>query len=65
MLEIAFDAQRDKGLAAMAGRHLFQPALISVLLNRRHYLRKYAYDLIEMFSVRWSRASVQSMLARR
>ena len=64
MLGIAFDRQRDKGLCAIPAGHLFQPATISVLLNRRHYLRKYGYHFVEIFAERWTRASIETAFAR-
>ena len=63
LLEVAFDSKRDTGLQGISAGHLFQPAMVSIVLQRNHYLRSYCYDFIEMLSARWSRSNVQAAIS--
>jgi LysR family transcriptional regulator, cys regulon transcriptional activator len=57
--EVTFDPQRDVNLAAILAEHLFESSVTKIWLCRHHYMRRYAYDFIEMCAPRWSRASVE------
>ena len=46
---IAFDAERDRHLRAIDGRHLFEVNLTRLALRRGAWLRGYAYAFIESF----------------
>lgn len=61
--ELAFDARRDKGLRAIAARHLFAPAVSSVWIQQGRYLRRFVFDFIQMLSPSWSRPAVERQLA--
>ncbi len=63
LLEVAFDKARDTGLRAIPAGHLFQPAIVSIVLQRQHYLRTYCYDFIEMLATRWSRVNVEAEIS--
>jgi LysR family cys regulon transcriptional activator len=47
---IAFDPQRDTGLAMLDGAHLFAQKVTRIGLHRRHYLRGFAYQFIALCS---------------
>jgi LysR family cys regulon transcriptional activator len=63
--EVTFDAGRDLNLAAIPAGHLFDPSITKIWLCRKHYLRRYAYDFIEMCNPRWSRSAVEHLMAER
>ena len=48
--EIAYDRKRDFALRSIPAAHLFEPNVIHVGIERRHYLRGYVYAFIEMFA---------------
>lgn len=47
---LAFDAERDAGLVAVDAAHLFESSTTRLALRRGTYLRRYDYDLIELFA---------------
>jgi LysR family transcriptional regulator, cys regulon transcriptional activator len=47
---IAWDEQRDQGLAALAAGHLFESNTTRLALRRGTYLRRYEYDFINLFA---------------
>lgn len=47
---LAFDAQRDAGLVAIDASHLFESNTTRLAIRRGCYLRRYDYDLIELFA---------------
>ena len=61
--ELAFDARRDKGLRAVAARHLFAPSVSSVWVQTGRYLRGFVFDFIQMLSPAWTRPAVERQLA--
>lgn len=56
---LAFDAQRDSGLVALDASHLFESNTTRLALRRGTYLRRYDYDLIELFAPHLSRKVVE------
>ena len=63
--EITVDAKRDSNLAAIPASHLFDPSITKIWLCRKHYLRRYAYDFIEMCNPHWTRTAVEHVMAER
>ena len=47
---LAFDAERDSGLAALDAAHLFESNTTRLALRRGTYLRRYDYDFIALFA---------------
>ncbi|MBO0876603.1 MAG: HTH-type transcriptional regulator CysB, partial [Pseudonocardia sp.] len=61
---IAFDAEQDAGLAAVAADHLFESSTTSVKLRSNIYLRPYLLDFLNRLSPRLTPGAVQQALAR-
>jgi LysR family transcriptional regulator, cys regulon transcriptional activator len=59
MAHMAFDAKRDRHLRAIDAAHLFASSVTRLGIKRGAYLRRYAYDFIEIFAPRLSRATVE------
>ncbi|MCL2345720.1 MAG: CysB family HTH-type transcriptional regulator [Desulfobulbus sp.] len=59
---LAFDAQRDSGLAAVDAGHLFESNTTRLALRRSTYLRRHDYDLIELFAPHLTRRVVELTL---
>ncbi|MCC7083215.1 MAG: transcriptional regulator [Burkholderiales bacterium] len=59
--EVTFDPARDGALGAIPAGHLFPPARTNILLHRRRYLHRHAYEFIQMFAPTWTPAYVQSL----
>jgi len=57
--QMAFDAKRDRGLHALDASHLFESSTTRLGIKRGAWLRGYAYDFIELFAPRLSRALVE------
>ncbi len=60
MAAMAFDAKRDRQLRAIDAAHLFASSTTRLGIKRGAYLRRYAYDFIELFAPRLSREMVES-----
>ncbi len=56
---LAFDAQRDVGLAALDAGHLFESNTTRLAIRRGTYLRRYDYDLIGLFAPHLSKRVVE------
>ena len=56
---LAFDPQRDSGLAALDAGHLFESNTTRIAVRRGSYLRRYDYDLIGLFAPHLSRHAVE------
>ena len=56
---LAFDAQRDSGLAALDASHLFESNTTRLALRRGTYLRRYDYDFIGLFATHLTRRVVE------
>jgi len=59
MAAMAFDAKRDRQLRAIDAAHLFPSSITRLGIKRGAYLRRYAYDFIELFAPNLSRALVE------
>jgi LysR family cys regulon transcriptional activator len=57
--EVTYDSRDDAALRAIPAGHLFDSSITSIVIHRHRYLRRYAYDFIEMCAPRWSRANVE------
>ncbi len=60
LAKMAFDAKRDATLRAIDASHLFESSTTRLGLKRGAYLRRYAYDFIELFAPHLPRATVES-----
>ena len=60
MAAMAFNAKRDRQLRAIDASHLFPSSTTRLGIKRGAYLRRYAYDFIELFAPRLSREMVES-----
>lgn len=61
---IAFDAEQDAGLAAIAADHLFASSTTSVKLRSNIYLRPYLLDFLKRLSPQLTPSAVEQALAR-
>ena len=59
MAKMAFDPKRDRHLRAIDASHLFPSATTRLGIKRGAYLRRFAYDFIELFAPRLSRELVE------
>jgi LysR family transcriptional regulator, cys regulon transcriptional activator len=59
LAKMAFDPKRDITLRAMDASHLFESSTTRLGIKRGAYLRRYAYDFIEMFAPHLARATVE------
>lgn len=59
LAKMAFDPRRDVTLRAMDASHLFESSTTRLGIKRGAYLRRYAYDFIEMFAPQLARATVE------
>lgn len=64
MTELVFDPERDPGLRAINVDHLFSTSTTFIVLNRKHYLRAYAYAFIEIIAPHVTRQAVEDMRQR-
>jgi LysR family cys regulon transcriptional activator len=60
---MAYDEQRDPGLAAIDARHLFASNMTRVAVRRGALLRDYAYEFIRGFAPPLTRALVERAMA--
>ncbi len=59
LAKMAFDARRDRPLRAIDASHLFESSTTRLGIKRGAYLRRYAYDFIELFAPHLPRATVE------
>ena len=59
---MAFDEDRDRELRRIDAAHLFPTNTSRVAVKRGVFLRRFAYDFLELFSPRLSRKSVERAL---
>jgi LysR family cys regulon transcriptional activator len=59
LAKMAFDAKRDTTLRAIDASHLFESSTTRLGIKRGAYLRRYAYDFIELFAPHLARATVE------
>jgi LysR family cys regulon transcriptional activator len=63
MAEMAFDPERDRNLRSISAAHLFESSTTRLGIKRGAYLRRYAFDFIELFAPQLPRAVVERTLA--
>ena len=63
MALMAFDAKRDRPLRAIDASHLFESSTTRLGVKRGAYLRRYAYDFIELFAPQLPRSVVEKSVA--
>ena len=63
--QMAFDAKRDRGLHALDASHLFESSTTRLGIKRGAWLRGYAYEFIELFAPRLSRAQVEQAVMQK
>jgi LysR family cys regulon transcriptional activator len=59
LARMAFDPERDRTLRAMDASHLFESSTTRLGIKRNAYLRRYAYEFIELFAPHLPRAVVE------
>jgi LysR family cys regulon transcriptional activator len=59
LARMAFDPKRDVTLRSMDASHLFESSTTRLGVKRGAYLRRYAYEFIELFAPHLARASVE------
>ena len=59
LAKMAFDAKRDANLRAIDASHLFESSTTRLGIKRNAYLRRYAYEFIELFAPHLPRAVVE------
>ena len=62
MAAMAFNAKRDAGLKALDAAHLFESSTTRLGVKRGAYLRRYAYEFIEMFVTHLPRSIVEPVV---
>jgi LysR family cys regulon transcriptional activator len=59
LAKMAFDAKRDQGLRAIDASHLFESSTTRLGIKRGAYLRRYAYEFIELFAPHLPRTVIE------
>jgi LysR family transcriptional regulator, cys regulon transcriptional activator len=59
LAKMAFDAKRDRNLRAIDASHLFESSTTRLGVKRNAYLRRYAYEFIELFAPHLPRGIVE------
>jgi LysR family cys regulon transcriptional activator len=59
LAKMAFDPKRDATLRAIDASHLFESSTTRLGIKRGAYLRRYAYDFIELFAPQLARTTVE------
>ena len=59
LAKMAFDPKRDRSLRALDASHLFESSTTRLGIKRGAYLRRYAYEFIELFAPHLSRSIVE------
>ena len=59
LAKMAFNPKRDRHLRALDAAHLFESSTTRLGIKRGAYLRRYAYDFIEMFAPQLPRSIVE------
>jgi LysR family cys regulon transcriptional activator len=63
LAKMAFDPKRDRGLRAIDASHLFESSTTRLGIKRGAYLRRYAYEFIELFAPHLPRAIIEGAVA--
>ena len=59
LAKMAFDPERDRSLRSIDASHLFESSTTRLGIKRNAYLRRYAYEFIELFAPHLPRALVE------
>jgi len=59
LAKMAFDPKRDLNLRAIDAAHLFESSTTRLGIKRGTYLRRYAYEFIELFAPQLARSTVE------
>jgi LysR family cys regulon transcriptional activator len=59
LAKMAFDPERDRSLRAIDAGHLFESSTTRLGIKRNAYLRRYAYEFIELFAPHLPRTVVE------
>ena len=59
LAKMAFDPKRDRELRAIDASHLFESSTTRLGIKRGAYLRRYAYEFIELFAPQLPRSIVE------
>ena len=59
LAQLAFDPKRDLNLRAIDAAHLFESSTTRLGIKRGAYLRRYAYEFIELFAPHLPRSIVE------
>jgi LysR family transcriptional regulator, cys regulon transcriptional activator len=59
---MAYDAERDTNLVALDAKHLFPDSVTYVGIRRDAYLRKFAYEFIQLLAPHFDRKAVKEAL---
>ena len=59
LAKMAFDPKRDRTLRAIDASHLFESSTTRLGIKRAAYLRRYAYEFIELFAPHLPRSVVE------
>jgi len=59
LAKMAFDPKRDRTLRAIDASHLFESSTTRLGIKRGAYLRRYAYEFIELFAPHLPRSAVE------
>ena len=65
LARMAFDPERDRQLRAIDASHLFESSTTRLGIKRGAYLRRYAYEFIELFAPQLSRKAVEDAVMGR
>jgi LysR family cys regulon transcriptional activator len=60
LAKMAYDPERDVGLALLDASHLFEPSTARIAIRRNAYLRGYVYEFIELFAPHLKRPIVEA-----
>jgi LysR family cys regulon transcriptional activator len=63
LAKMAFDPKRDHGLRAIDASHLFESSTTRLGIKRGAYLRRYAYEFIELFAPHLPQAVIERALS--
>jgi LysR family cys regulon transcriptional activator len=63
LAKMAFDPKRDRGLRAIDASHLFESSTTRLGIKRGAYLRRYAYEFIELFAPHLPQAVIERALS--
>ena len=62
LASMAYDLERDASLVALDARHLFPDSITYVGIRRDAYLRKFAYEFIQLLAPHFDRKAVVEAL---